>query len=166
MRLESRNPRKGLQVAPRESCLDRRLVAARIGDRPDHTRLPNSVEGSRHLEVGIDLAVVHHIHRLAVVAEDHPVRALQSTAVLRLLIGVRPGIDVLRKFRPFDARGLEKLYPQHQWPGRDQTLRAGVQDSVYRPEQIIVGAEVRRTPRNPIDRIVAVPFQHQAVSLS
>ena len=66
-----------------ESCLLReltgptaRLVAARIGDRPDHARLRHSVERRRHLEVGIDLAVIHHIHRLAVVAEDHPVRAL------------------------------------------------------------------------------------------
>src|SRR5437868_4657943 len=49
----------------REDAPNRQLAAARVGDRPDHTRLPYSVERRRHLEVGVDLTVIHHIHRLA-----------------------------------------------------------------------------------------------------
>jgi len=48
---ERRGPRKRLKVAPCESLRDRRLVAARIGDRPDHAGLRHSVERRRHLEV-------------------------------------------------------------------------------------------------------------------
>jgi len=52
-------------------------------------------------------------------------------------------------FDHFDTRRLEKLYPQHQWQVGIKLSGPGVQDPVHRPEQIVVGAEVRRAPRNP-----------------
>src|SRR5215472_12238127 len=156
----ARRLREAEQAASRRKPTGRGLIASRVGDRPDHARLRYSVERRRHLEVRIDLAVIYDIHRLTVIAEDHLVWTFQSTAVLRFLIGVGARVDILSKLGPFDACRFEELDPQYQRPSGDQALRAGIKNPVYCPEQVVVGAEVRRAPSNPINRIVGIPFKH------
>src|SRR5215208_6042315 len=138
-------------------CQD--YILAFVGDGPNDARLGYSVKLRRHRKVSEDLAIVHHVHGAAVVAEHHLVRPLETAPIFRLWISVRSRLNVLRKGRPFDAGRLKELNPQHDRPSWDQALRAGVEYSEHGSEQIVVRPEILGAPGYSVDWVVCVPFE-------
>jgi hypothetical protein len=110
-------------------------------------------------KVGEDFAVVDHIHGAAVIAEHHLVRPLEPAAISAASGRHSAQARCSAQRRPFDPGRLEEFDAQHQRPGRDEALRAGIENSDTAPNRLLSAPKFLALQAIPSIGIVGFPFE-------